>query len=195
MLGVLATSWLGACGRDAAPRLDTLRGADTLAPPLVRNAPPAPSSSAGALQLTERGIGPLQVGMTLAEVRAATEGAVTAPPAADTAACGFANWKGGPGGLRLMTARGRIVRIDVDSGTTTTSAGARIGDSEARIATLYAGRVETKPHKYTSGHYLTIRPASAADSSYRTVFETNASRVTRFRAGRRPEVEYVEGCG
>ena len=127
ILAVIAVYWLGACGRDAAPRLDTLHGSDALASPAARNTALAPMATAGASQLTERGIGPLEVGLTLAEARAATAGALAAPPAADTAAGG--------------------------------------------------------------------RPASAVDSAYRTIFETNAIRVTTFRAGRLPEVDYIEGCG
>jgi hypothetical protein len=30
---------------------------------------------------------------------------------------------------------------------------------------------------------------------FRIVFETDGQRVTRFRAGRLPAVQYVEGCG
>jgi hypothetical protein len=85
--------------------------------------------------------------------------------------------------------------MDVDNAGTATVAGARIGDTEARIAKLYAGRVETTPHKYTPGHYLTIKPATTTDSIYRLIFETNGSKVTKYRAGRMPEVGYVEGCG
>jgi hypothetical protein len=94
-----------------------------------------------------------------------------------------------------MTAKGRIVRVDVDSGPTATVAGARIGDSEARINTLYAGRVETSPSKYTAGHYLSVKRPAAADSANRFIFETDGRKVTRYRAGRMPEVGYVEGCG
>ena len=52
------------------------------------------------------------------------------------------------------------------------------------------------PHKYLpGGEYLTVRSASPADSLRRMVFETENGRVTHFRAGRVPEVEWVERCG
>ena len=39
------------------------------------------------------------------------------------------------------------------------------------------------------------RPSGTeADSGFEVVFETDSQRVTRYRAGRLPEVEYVEGC-
>ena len=176
----------------AAPRRDSL----VVTPPTAAADPSGDSPAAdGAVQVTEHGVGPLKIGMTLADARKATSGAVTAPPAADTAVCGFARWNGAPAGVRLMTAKGRIVRVDVDSGSTTTAAGAHIGDSESRIKTLYAGRVETVPSKYTKGHDLTVKRPAAADSTYRFIFETDGKRVTKFRAGRMPEVGYAEGCG
>ena len=175
----------------AAPRRDVVVSTPT------SSADPSGDSPAadGAVQVTEHGVGPLKIGMTLADARKATSGAVSAPPAADTAVCGFARWSGAPAGVRLMTAKGRIVRVDVDSGSATTAAGAHIGDSESRIITLYAGRVETSPSKYAKGHYLTVKRPAAADSSYRFIFETDGKRVTKYRAGRMPEVAYVEGCG
>jgi hypothetical protein len=109
--------------------------------------------------------------------------------------CRIVAWPDGPPGLRLMIEGSEIVRIDVDSGNVTTSLGARVGDTEERIKQLYAGRVTPGPHKYSTGHYLTVTPADAADSAFRLVFETDGKTVTRYRAGKRPQVEYVEGCG
>lgn len=69
-----------------------------------------------------------------------------------------------------------------------------IGDSEERIKSLYPNRVAVSPHKYTDGHYLTVTPAEKADSAYRIIFETDGKKVVHYRAGVRPQVEYVEGC-
>ncbi|MDQ2665056.1 MAG: hypothetical protein M3Z05_03515 [Gemmatimonadota bacterium] len=145
--------------------------------------------------MSEHGIGAVKVGMTLAEASSVAMGTLTAPPAADTAECGFATWKGGPAGVRFMTARGRIARVDVSSGVVATAAGARVGDAEEKIAALYPGRVQVGPSKYSSGHTLTIKGGSPADSMYRLIFDTDGKRVTALRAGRSPEVAFVEGCG
>ncbi|HXG69173.1 MAG TPA: hypothetical protein VNJ04_01010 [Gemmatimonadaceae bacterium] len=96
--------------------------------------------------------------------------------------------------MRVMVNENRIGRVEVRSGRLATLAGARIGDSEDRIATLYGGRVRVSPHKYTNGHYLTVQPAAPDDSAFRTVFETDGKRVLNYRVGIRPPVEYVEGC-
>lgn len=93
-----------------------------------------------------------------------------------------------------MVERGRIARVDVDTAGVRTAAGAGIGDTEDDIQRLYRGRVIVTPQKYGEGHYLIVTP-NPADSSYAIVFETSGGKVTRYRAGSRPQVEYVEGCG
>jgi hypothetical protein len=147
-----------------------------------------------ALTVTEHGIGPLRAGMTLPEASAALGDALGVPSSADTAGCRYVPWRGGPPGVRVMVEGGRIARVDVDSAGVRTAAGAGIGDSEDQIQRLYAGHVAVTPQKYTEGHYLTVIP-NASDSTSAIVFETTGGKVTRFRAGRRPQVEYVEGCG
>jgi hypothetical protein len=94
----------------------------------------------------------------------------------------------------IMAVGGQIARVEVRDATVATAAGARVGDTESRINALYPGRVQTGPHKYTDGHYLVVRRGAGADSAYRLVFETDGQRVTGYRGGRMPEVEWVEGC-
>jgi hypothetical protein len=152
--------------------------------------PPAPVPP---LTVTERGIGPLRVGMTFAEASAALGGALRVSAGADTARCDYLVWSGGPIGVQVMYDAHRVARLDVDTSSIATAAGARVGDDEARIKRLYPGRVTVTPHKYEDGHYLTVIPAASADR-YRIIFETARGRVTRYRAGLMPSVEYVEGC-
>jgi hypothetical protein len=139
------------------------------------------------------GAGPLRVGMTEDEARAALGGDVRALPAAAGSVCTYAESGRFPEGLGVMLDSGRIVRLDVRSGSVPTAEGARIGDSEDRIRQLYAGRVSEQPHKYRpDGRYLTVSADGNAPGSL--IFETAAGRVTRYRAGQRPQVEWVEGC-
>ena len=108
--------------------------------------------------------------------------------------CAYARPRALPGGTSLMVVSDTVVRVDVDSSTVATAEGIRVGDSEAQVLARYPGRVRTEPHKYTDGHYLVVTPAVAGDSAFRIIFETDGSRVLRFRAGRRPAVEWIEGC-
>lgn len=154
--------------------------------------PSADKADGAAWTVTELGIGPVRAGMTVAEARAALGGALT--EASSAPSCGYATSSRAPKGVNFMIVDGRIARADVRGGTTATAAGAKIGDTEQRVRALYAGRIAVTPHKYTNGHYLTVTPSNPADSAYRIVFETDSSRVTVYRSGLRPPVEWVEGC-
>lgn len=141
--------------------------------------------------ITARGFGPVVVGMTLAEAEAALHAELALVPPGEP--CSYA-FVGTDRVVALMVIDGRIARVDVQHGTVKTAEGAGIGDSEERIRALYPGRVEVLPHKYIDGHYLTVTPAAPADSAYRIVFETDGRHVLRYRAGRLPEVRWIEGC-
>ena len=142
--------------------------------------------------LTLRGFGPVRVGMTVAEVKEAIGGPLFDEPL--RTGCDYARPRYGPGGVEFMIIDGRVARIDINSCQLATRSGARIGDAESRIRSLYPG-IEVTSHQYTEeGHYLTLVPSASADKSYRVVFETDVSRVTTFRAGKLPEVGYVEHC-
>ena len=150
------------------------------------------ADNAPALWLVSpRGIGPIAAGMRFSA--AAPLLGVPASAGTGSPACAYVRPAHGPAGVSVMVRGGEVARVQVDSGDVATTEGARIGDSEARIDSLYAGRVTVGPHKYTSGHVLTVKPADG-ESPYRLVFETDGKRVTRYRAGRLPEVEWVEGC-
>lgn len=92
-----------------------------------------------------------------------------------------------------MVVDGVVVRVDADSNTVPTADGARVGDTEKRVLALYGKRVTVSPHEYTDGHYLTVRPVTG-DTTFLIIFETDSSTVTTFRAGRVPQVQWVEGC-
>lgn len=131
--------------------------------------------------------------MTVAEANKAVGGGFSAAAGADPA-CSYAKLTKAPDGLAVMLENNKIARIEVRSGTIGTAEGARIGDTESRINSLYSGRVTTSPHKYnTGGHYLTVTPPN--DTTHRIVFETDGKVVTNYRAGVLPAVEYVERCG
>jgi hypothetical protein len=108
--------------------------------------------------------------------------------------CDYVGFGDMPEGVSFMVEGGTIARVEVRNGRVATEEGARIGDSENRIRRLYGSRLTVTPHTYVDGHYLTVRPIQKADSGFRIVFETDGRVVTQYRSGRRPPVEYVEGC-
>jgi len=143
------------------------------------------------MSVTEYGIGPIRAGMTVAQANTAMGGGFAAPKGG-AAGCTYAVLTKAPRGLAVMLENGKVARVEVRSGSIATADGARIGDSEARIKSLYPG-VAVTPHKYMAGgHYLTV---TGSDPANRIVFETDGSNVTSYRSGKTPAVEYVERCG
>lgn len=161
-----------------------------------RNGPSgATRDSVSDLALSEEGLGQIQIGMTLDE--AVNMGLLNENPNMKSE-CDFvypAVGAGIPFGVGVMVVKGKVARIDVDTGSVTTEDGAKIGDTEDRIKSIYGDELKVLPHKYIEGgHYLTVKGDSTS-AGKAIVFETDGKRVTMFRAGRLPEVEWVEGCG
>ncbi|TAG97198.1 MAG: hypothetical protein EAZ09_05085 [Oscillatoriales cyanobacterium] len=159
------------------------------------------------VQLTENsklalnGIGPIRVGMTVDEAsRAAGVRMVKTLSAGRTEEyCAYFDLEGGPKGISFMVINNRIPRVDISNERVTTIKGAKIGDTEERIFSLYPGQIKATRHPYQglpprNGKYLTFVPKDAADKNYRIIFETANNRVMRFRSGKIPEVDYIEGC-
>jgi hypothetical protein len=160
-----------------------------------RNGPNgAARDSVSDLALSEDGLGQIQVGMNLSD--AVNMGLLNENPTMRKE-CDFvfpAVGAGIPDGVSVMVVNGKIARIDVDTGSVTTEDGAKIGDTEDRLRSIYNGDLRVEPHKYIEGgHYMTVLGDSTS-AGKAIVFETDGKRVTSFRAGRLPEVKWIEGC-
>jgi hypothetical protein len=150
--------------------------------------------SVSEFALTEDGLGPVLTGMQLSE--AVNMGLLSENPNLKPE-CDYvfpAVGSGIPEGVSVMVVRGRIARIDVDTGAVTTAEGAKLGDTEERLKDLYGDDITVSPHKYIEkGHYMTVMGDSAS-AGKAIVFETDGQQVTMFRSGRLPEVQWVEAC-
>ncbi|MEH2008110.1 hypothetical protein [Nostoc sp.] len=140
------------------------------------------------------GIGQVRVGMSVSQAAKAAGTKLIGDSANNS--CYYVKPENEPKNLFFMVTKGRISRVDVRQNTQiTTLKGAKIGDTEAQIKSLYSGQIKVTPHKYVQGgHYLTFIPQDHVNQNYRVVFETDGKRVTQFRSGKLPEVEFVEGC-
>lgn len=165
-------------------------------PPTAGTNPSAGIPTPAPWTVNELGLGPLRAGMSVPEAARVVGGSFAARTAVEGGSCTYAEWREAPDGVLVMLVNGLVARVDVTKGSIATSAGARIGDSEARIKALYKNRVVVTPHEYTDGHYLTVSPAPATgeDRGYGVVFETDGNRVLRYRGGKQPMVGWVEGC-
>jgi len=140
------------------------------------------------------GFGPVRFGMKVEEAEKALQVKLEQDNYTDSDECRYFKPVRGYRGLAFMTAKGVIVRLDVDEGQDIeTDRGAKIGDSEQRVLALYKGRIRVEPHHYTGpeGHYLVV---TGNDGKVQLVFETDGAKVVNYRAGREPQVQYVEGC-
>jgi hypothetical protein len=160
-----------------------------------RNGPNGPArDSVSDLSLSEDGLGQIQIGMNLDD--AVNVGLLNENPTMKPT-CDFvfpAVGAGIPDGVSVMVVQGKVARIDIDTGSVTTEDGAKIGDTEDAIRTMYDGDVQIEPHKFISGGHYMVVAGDSTSLGKAIVFETDGQRVTSFRAGRLPEVKWVEGC-
>lgn len=167
---------------------------DTATAPPAATADSAPTSAdSAAWTVTDRGAGPLAIGMTAAAAGRAL-GAPLQPTYEPGGTCDMIDVPGGPAGLSLMLVSDTLVRVDVVDTLPRTREGVGVGSGEAAVLAAYAPHVASGPHKYDAAPARYLTATSPTDSSHAIVFETDGQRVTRYRAGRRPEVEWVEGC-
>jgi hypothetical protein len=160
---------------------------------LICIVPIAPQPTEWTIYL--RTAGPLRYGMSLDEVRQIL-GDKEARLGGENYGCAYLESKILPEKLDLMFQDKRLVRVDVMSRSVAhTASGARVGDSEDRIKSLYSGRIRVEPHHYDpDGRYLIYQGTDPADRDYELLFETDGERVGEFRSGLARAVTLVEGC-
>lgn len=208
---------LGACARPDAPSPvesstdNASSRPTTTAPDTVADAPrppespparpgiavgePHPSGDAaidpGPARLD--GYGDLRFGMSDAEARKAWNGELQGDVVKPDN-CAYLRPAGTAAGPFLMFEQGRLVRYDVHGANTTAPGGGRVGLSADDIRRLYVGRVEEQRHHYVQGGKY-LRVVDPAAKGIVVLFEVDEhGRVTTWRVGRTPQVDYVEGC-
>ena len=145
-------------------------------------------------QLSTAGLGPVQIGMTEARAeRAGGRRLVRVGPALGE--CSYVRPRDRSIRASFMLIRGRIARVDVGRRGIRTVSGFQVGDRGRAVRRHFAGQLRVSRHAYDpKGRYLEVVPRDRGERDRRVVFETDGRRVTSIRAGRLPEVRYVEGC-
>lgn len=152
-----------------------------------------PNVLTNGTRLDLKGFGPLRVGMTMRQAEAAIHGPLTPILAEET--CTHSTPVHGPKGLHMMFVDGRIARFELRGCQLKTLSGVELGTSEARAQEAYNHALEVTGHQYVdTWHYMTLVPRQQSDRQFRLVLETDGKAVVAIRAGKLPEVQYVEGC-
>ena len=198
---VMAVTLLSACQRDPAVAPATEPQTTATATPMAEAPAPTPAADdtaapAGPVsQASFLGYGDMKLGSTVEEARAAWGGELNGAPMAGTT-CHYLwpKWITRPADFAFMMEDGRFVRYDVGTDKETAPGGGKVGMSVVELQKLYGGALKGAPHKYTQGgQYLSMDAGDVAPT--RLVFEVDAAgKVTSWRVGLSPQVEYVEGC-
>lgn len=199
---VMAITLLSACQRDPAAAPATAEPQTTAtATPMAEAPAPTPAADdtaapAGPVsQASFLGYGDMKLGSSVEEARAAWGGELNGAPMEGTT-CHYLwpKWITRPADFAFMMEDGKFVRYDVGTDKETAPGGGKVGLSVEELQKLYGGALKASPHKYTQGgQYLSMDAGDVAPT--RLVFEVDAAgRVTSWRVGLSPQVEYVEGC-
>lgn len=198
---VMAVTLLSACQRDPAVAPATEPQTTATATPMAEAPAPTPAADdtaapAGPVsQASFLGYGDMKLGSTVDEARAAWGGELNGAPMEGTT-CHYLwpKWITRPADFAFMMEDGRFVRYDVGTDKETAPGGGKVGMSVEELQKLYGGALKGAPHKYTQGgQYLSMDAGDVAPT--RLVFEVDAAgKVTSWRVGLSPQVEYVEGC-
>ena len=150
---------------------------------------------AGQWAATFEQVGPLSIGMSLAQVNQALGTHLAAPkvPGADPSGrCVYLDPPLDPA-LGLMIIDGRLARIDVVKSSIRTATGIAVGDTAASVAAAFGSRITSEPGAYypRRGRYLTVL---TADGRYGMRFVILDGRVTAYYSGTPKTIQFVEGC-
>ncbi|MGN6281830.1 lectin [Frateuria sp.] len=190
--GPLCALLLAACGshEQAGPPAHA-----TAASAPVAKVTDQPTATPSAGMARYDGYGDLSFGMDEQAFAAAWQGELRRlGPAGEACFYQTPKWVKTPSDFAFMFERGRFVRYDVGTAKETAPGGGKVGMGAEQIRALYGARVSELPHKYVPG--AKVLRVTAPQGEGALVFETDTQgRVTHWRAGVPPQVDYVEGCG
>lgn len=189
----------GETAAQAAPRRSTDAEAAARQPasPAVPVHEPLASASTNNPESLPRmdGYGDVRLGMGVDAARKAWGGELIGDEVKPDN-CGYLRpkWAKTGADFGLMFEGGKFVRYDIGTDRETAPGGAKVGTALEELRKLYAGRITEAPHHYVEGG-KDVRVTDPAREDRAIVFEVDPrGRVTRWRVGQAPQVDYVEGC-
>ena len=140
------------------------------------------------------GLGPVRIGMTALQIRAAVAVPLTSDKQDFEPGCYYLHPKEDE--IAFMMLKDRLGRIDVNGGRWRTFSGVGIGTTEAQVRRVHGDELRVEPHPYDGpvGKYLIVRPRQTRYRGLELLYETDGAIVTTFRAGTKEAVSLIEGC-
>lgn len=158
---------------------------------------PEPGEASGppaSTQLAQwQGYGDLKLGSTAEAAKQAWGGELNSSTPSEGGSCYqlTPKWAKDKADVAFMIEGDHFVRYDVTSDKETAPGGGKVGMDETQLRALYGDKLQSMPHKYVEGgKYLSV-----SEGQDKLVFETGADgKVTSWRVGLPPQIDYVEGC-
>lgn len=196
LIAILSLALSACSGERSPPAADVAAPGSDAAAVAVDDGPRAIPDAGDARM---NGYGALDLGLTADEARAEwTNGALQGKPdPRDPAACFHMSPAGqsSPAQLAFMFENDLLVRYSAESPDIAAPGGGKVGMDEATLQSLYGGTLETVPHKYVQGGKVLKSAEDGGGLPSKLVFELDAAgKVTSWRVGMVPQVDYVEGC-
>ncbi len=154
------------------------------------SAAPAGAALTSRSRITTAGVGPIRIGMTAAQARRAAGRSIHVFSGEVSPGCQSAQLSPRRYGVSLLLTDGRIRRIYVDRRGIATRSGVRVGDDVARLRRAYGSRLVVVRAPYSrTGRIYELRFGAR-----KLTFLTERGRILDISTGRKPEIDYVEGC-
>lgn len=147
-------------------------------------------ASEDKLYIEETGFGPLQIGMTKAALEALGKKVDYHIPNGDQVGIDCTNASVEGINPSLILENGGLARIYFFKPDYATRSGIKVGDSEKKVRATYGKALKVEPHAYNEGFYL----FKLNKQGVGLLFETDRGIISSISVGRRPTIEYMEGC-
>ena len=174
-------------------RLLALTAVLALLPAAAASARPAaekPKPLDGTAVIGFDGVGPIELGMTIAEARKAARTGIVGGSEV-TKGCRHDTVLPRRFGLTTLRFKGKIRVLYVRRTAMPTAKGIRVNDSLERLQSKYSGLIERPSDVSAETRIFELHGKRGREIQ----FSVNAAdRITQIATGRRPEVDFSEGC-
>ena len=127
----------------------------------------ADSALPPASKISLKGLGPIRIGMTVAEVSKAVNKPLV-NLARGASGCSGMSLQGEPADVNFVIADDRVIAVVIGSGRFATISGVRVGDNEARVSSAYAGK--TTAQAVGGQRVLRLNTIDPADKEFELSF-------------------------